>query len=163
MILTERPIFIIKLKPVSAVLRNQLNPSPNFASPKYVSQRLNIFTLCALASRHGPECGFKVPPGLKYLLVFAPPVKRWPERGWALPNRLGFFLHRYTPQQRNSPHCRRELAKKIQGVVFFSPCFCEPVGDVAALFLGFEPLAALPLDAVFSGAWFLPPWESLVF
>ena len=76
---------------------------------------------------------------------------------------VGLFLPRDTPLQRNSRRCPRRSTRNIQGVVFFSPCFCEPMGDVAALFLGFDSLAALPLDAVFLGAWSFPPWESLVF
>ena len=49
------------------------------------------------------------------------------------------------------------------GVVFFSPCFWGPVGEVAELFLAWALSPGLPVAAVFLGAWFLPPWESLVF
>ena len=57
----------------------------------------------------------------------------------------------------------RESADEHQGVVFFSPCLCGPVGELAELFLAWALSPVWPVAAVFLGEWFLPPWESLVF
>jgi hypothetical protein len=67
-----------------------------------------------------------------------------------------------TPAENLFGHCRGSAGFN-QGVVFFSPCLCGPVGELVELFLACALSPVWPVAAVFLGAWFLPPWESLVF
>lgn len=57
----------------------------------------------------------------------------------------------------------RSVADWPQGVVFFPPCLWGPAGEAAELFLACALSPVWPVAAVFFGAWFLPPWEFLVF